>query len=247
MKDELAPSLRLPAATSGNAPLTYALSPAPPAGLAFDAATRIISGTPTAVATAADYTLTATDADGQTATLTFMLEVLSEADSAPLLPVDSALPDRVWTKDVQIAPITLPAATGGDGALTYALTPNLPAGLTFNAAMRTISGTPTVASSRQIYTYSVTDADSNTAEQRWRPAPLCAVGVGPAGLSGDAIEVAGGHGDARPAAGHHRLLRHADLHPDRHPARGAQPRRRHRHHRRHTARARSKRAPVPSP
>ena len=164
VKDELAPSLRLPAASSGNAPLTYALSPALPAGLAFNAATRTLGGTPTAAAAAADYTLTVTDADGQTATLTFMLEVLEEADSAPLLPVDSVLPDVVWTKDAQIETITLPAATGGDGALTYALTPNLPAGLTFNAAMRTISGTPTAVAPRRTYTYQVSDADSNTAD-----------------------------------------------------------------------------------
>ena len=164
VKDELAPSLRLPAASSGNAPFTYALSPALPAGLAFNAATRTLGGTPTAAAAAADYTLTVTDADGQTATLTFMLEVLEEADSAPLLPVDSVLPDVVWTKDAQIETITLPAATGGDGALTYALTPNLPAGLTFNAAMRTISGTPTAVAPRRTYTYQVSDADSNTAD-----------------------------------------------------------------------------------
>ena len=163
VRDELAPSLRLPAASSGNAPLTYALSPATPAGLAFNAATRTLGGTPTAAAAAADYTLTVTDADGQTATLTFRLEVRSQADSAPLLPVDSALPDRVWTKGAQVAPITLPTATGGDGALTYALTPSLPMGLSFNAATRTISGTPSIAAPRQIYTYSVTDSDSNTA------------------------------------------------------------------------------------
>ena len=54
----------LPAAT-GNAPLVYSLTPpALPAGLSFDAATRTISGTPSAVAAAATYTYSATDDDG---------------------------------------------------------------------------------------------------------------------------------------------------------------------------------------
>ena len=163
VKDELAPSLRLPVAAGGNAPLTYALTPALPAGLAFNAAMGIISGTPTAVTSPTEYTLTVTDADGQTATLTFRLEVLAQADSAPLLPTDSVLTDRILMENVQIATITLPAATGGNGTLTYTLTPDLPTGLTFNAATRTISGTPTVASSRQIYTYRASDGDSNTA------------------------------------------------------------------------------------
>ena len=163
VKDELAPSLRLPVAAGGNAPLIYALTPALPAGLAFNAAMGIISGTPTAVTSPTEYTLTVTDADGQTATLTFRLEVLAQADSAPLLPTDSVLTDRILMENVQIATITLPAATGGNGTLTYTLTPDLPTGLTFNAATRTISGTPTVASSRQIYTYRASDGDSNTA------------------------------------------------------------------------------------
>ena len=56
-----------------------------------------------------------------------------------------------------IEPLTLPEVTGGTGDLTYSLTPDLPAGLTFDAATRTISGTPLAATPATEYTYTVTD------------------------------------------------------------------------------------------
>ncbi len=73
---------------------------------------------------------------------------------------------------------TLPAATGGDGTLTYSLTPALPTGLNFNASTREISGTPTSVSSSDTYMYTVTDDDGDMAELSFtirvvnRPAPL---------------------------------------------------------------------------
>ena len=79
---EIAP-LALPAATGGDLPLTYALAPALPEGLAWSesAVTRptrpgALNGTPTVPAQAAAWTLTATDADGDTATRTFTIEIL---------------------------------------------------------------------------------------------------------------------------------------------------------------------------
>ncbi len=41
--------------------------------------------------------------------------------------------DWSFTQDQAITAFTLPAATGGDGALSYALTPTLPAGLALDA------------------------------------------------------------------------------------------------------------------
>ena len=51
--------------------------------------------------------------------------------------------------------VTLPAAVY-TGAVTYTVTPSLPTGLTFTAATRTISGTPTEASAASEYTYTAT-------------------------------------------------------------------------------------------
>ena len=67
--------LVLPAAIGGAGTLRYALSPAPPGGLVLDAATRTITGTPSAVAAITPYTWTATDAYGRVATVTIPLGV----------------------------------------------------------------------------------------------------------------------------------------------------------------------------
>ena len=77
---------------------------------------------------------------------------------------DSAtIPDQSWTQNWPIAVLTLPAATGGDGALTYALTPEPPKGLSFDAATRELSGTPTMAMGATEYTLTATDEDGDAA------------------------------------------------------------------------------------
>ena len=55
-----------------------------------------------------------------------------------------------YTAGKAIEPVVLPLATGGSGTLTYSLRPQVP-GLTFDAATRTLSGTPTTPG-----TYSMT-------------------------------------------------------------------------------------------
>ena len=64
---------------------------------------------------------------------------------------------------VQISPLTLPKARSGNGEITYTLTPALPPGLSFNAATRALSGTPTAVASAAAYTLTATDADGDTA------------------------------------------------------------------------------------
>lgn len=51
---------------SGGAVVSYAVSPALPAGLALNTTTGIISGTPTALSTSSNYTITATNTGGST-------------------------------------------------------------------------------------------------------------------------------------------------------------------------------------
>ena len=60
------------------------------------------------------------------------------------------------------ASVTLPEATGGNGTITYSLSPTLPAGKTFTASTRVLDGTPTGRFSSATFTYTATDADSNT-------------------------------------------------------------------------------------
>lgn len=58
----------------------YAVAPALPAGLTFDAATGVVAGTPTGTSAAADYVVTATNPDGADQTTLRVTVVLSAMD-----------------------------------------------------------------------------------------------------------------------------------------------------------------------
>ena len=152
-------TLTLPAATGGDGDLAYSLTPALPSGLTFDATTRQVTGTPETPHEAVTYSYSATDANGNKATLGFTIAV--EENLIPSFG-DAAIPDQSWTEGRAIAELRLPVATGGNGELTYSLTPAVPAGLTLAAATRVLSGTPTRAQAARGYIWTVTDADGDT-------------------------------------------------------------------------------------
>ncbi len=83
-----------------------------------------------------------------------------EEDGAPDFG-GAAVPDQAWAKDAAIAALTLPTADGGDGEVTYGLSPALPTGLSFDPAARRISGTPKARQAPTPYTYTATDADGD--------------------------------------------------------------------------------------
>ena len=140
-------------ATGGAAPYTFALTAgALPNGIAL-ASGGALSGTSTASGTFA-FTIAATDANGQMGDRAYTLVV-----AVPTLAV---------------TPVTLPAGTagtaysqtltisGGIAPYTAALSGVLPAGLTFNAATRSFSGTPTQSGTFNI-SVTVTDSTGGTA------------------------------------------------------------------------------------
>ena len=149
----------LPMASDGDGQLSYAVAPALPAGLTFDAGRRTLSGTPEETSARAGYALTATDEDGDVARLEFMLEV--EPDLMPTFG-DAAIEPQIFRVGSPVEQM-LPMASGGDGELTYALTPALPAGLSFDAGMRSLAGTPEETSARASYTLTATDEDGDVA------------------------------------------------------------------------------------
>ena len=174
----------LPEASGGDGELTYSVS-ALPAGLEFDAVSRTLAGTPTeATDGALIVTYTVTDNDDDTATLTFTITVAA-AGTVMVFAADASIANQTYTVDVAIADLVLPAASGGDGDLTYSVSA-LPAGLEFDAATRTLGGTPTAATDGAVeVTYTVTDANSATATLTFsitvNPAPASEVAA--AGLT----------------------------------------------------------------
>ena len=153
-------SLTLPVATGGTGTITYTLTPAIP-GLTLNPTSRVLTGTPTTVAGATMHTYTATDGDMNTATLMFSITI-DAADTAPAFAADERIPAQTLLQNIAIPAVTLPEATGGNGALTYTLTPTIP-GLTLNPSTRVLTGTPTTDAGATDYTYTAADSDGNEA------------------------------------------------------------------------------------
>ena len=176
---------QVPAASGGNGTIVYAASGLP-AGLVFDATgtdtngcpgteAREICGTPTTAASAVTVTIAARDSDGNTmntdrATLTFSVTV--EANAVPTFGSGS-VSARTFVVGQAIDAFTVPAASGGNGAITYDAS-NLPDGLRFDATgsdspgcpgsqARRVCGTPTTAAAAATVTITAQDGDANMA------------------------------------------------------------------------------------
>ena len=90
----------------------------------------------------------------------FPLDPDRSVDSQPSFGA-ATVSNATYTAGGAISTLTLPAASGGDGTLTYSLSPSVP-GLTFNATTRQLTGTPTAAGAHAM-TYTVRDSDGDTA------------------------------------------------------------------------------------
>lgn len=120
------------------------VSPALPAGLSVDQSTCRIAGTPSAVAAAADYTVTPSNAVGAGAGVTVSIEV---RNVVPQIAYSSS----TFTFNLHEASTT-GAPTSSKGAITNcAVSPALPAGLTLDAATCAISGTPSEVTASTVY------------------------------------------------------------------------------------------------
>ncbi len=72
----------------------------------------------------------------------------------------AAFAPQTYQLGIDVGTVTLPVVSAGAGAATYALTPALPAGLTFDAAATppTITGTPEAIAAEANYAYTATTA-----------------------------------------------------------------------------------------
>ena len=126
-------------------------------GLSFDAANRVLSGTPMTAAGARDFTYRAAAGGAGRTTHTISITVASVLALANSVPTT-----QTYTMDTPITPLTLPTPLlAAGGPITYTLVgPNgmdlteLP-GLTFDTSTRVLSGTPTTAAAARDFTYTV--------------------------------------------------------------------------------------------
>ncbi len=145
----------LEVSSTGGNQITFSISPALPAGLSLNATTGVISGTPTAITTQADYTVTATN-DGGNTTSTFKVTVNDK------LPGDiSYNATNQFFVDYAITNLNPTVSSGGGVILTYAITPTLPTGLSFSTTTGVISGKATVPSSQTTYTVTASNSGGN--------------------------------------------------------------------------------------
>ena len=108
----------------------YSVSPDLPAGLNFNAGTGEISGTPTELSTNTTYTITARNSGGVNTT-TITIEVLDQLPGLSYSPDDLTL-----TKNQTSSDLPLTATLTGSGAITsWAISPALPSGLTFELSL----------------------------------------------------------------------------------------------------------------
>jgi large repetitive protein len=154
----------LPAFTDANYDtLTYSVSNLP-TGLSFNASTRVISGTPTAVGSWT-VTYSANDGRGGTASTTFAFAISAPVSNQPPT-VANPIPDQ-YTMAGEYYSYAFPTNTFLDpegATLSYTATKSdgsaLPTWLSFNASTRTFSGTPTGTAMMQSWTIRVTATDN---------------------------------------------------------------------------------------
>lgn len=132
----------------------WSINPALPAGLSFDTATGIISGTPTAVQTSTLYTVTATNAGGF-ATTHIMITVNYAAPSG----LSYSTPAAVYSAGAIITD-NVPAVTGT--VTSWSISPSLPSWLVIDTSTGVISGIAANVQSQTTYTVTASNSGGST-------------------------------------------------------------------------------------
>ncbi len=140
-------NLTLPDASSGSGTLSYTLTDASTVGLAFDSATRILSGTTPTTPTTTTLTYTATDTAADTASLVFTVTVVAVAGDGTAAYSDGALAvNDVGGANNDMRLILPPGNSVSDVAVTFydpsTSTIAVPDGVTFSGVAMDIALTP---------------------------------------------------------------------------------------------------------
>ena len=150
--------LILPRAYYGFGELRYTITPSLPAQLSFDGGLRQISGTPMVELDSTEFAYTVTDASGTQVSLEFKIEIA--ADTAPSF-AEVAADTLELVEGQTVESIILPAPVGGNGPLTYTISPELPKGLELDSTSRALTGAPEASAAETVYTYKATDTEGD--------------------------------------------------------------------------------------
>ena len=143
--------------SGGTGTIHYSISPALPPGIALGSTTGQISGLPTITSASATYTVTVTDANGETASANFSLAVNPPVTATP------AVASKVLTENQLPTSFTPVTGGGGKTPVSFSIAPALPAGLSFSTTTGAITGSPTATHGASSFSVTVTDANGDTA------------------------------------------------------------------------------------
>ena len=154
-------SLTLPEAIGGAAPLRYNSRATILPGLEFDATTRTLFGTPSALMETTELALMAVDAVLSVAFLRFNVTIVAAPSFG-----DVRIDDQIYTVTETVTDLQLPVATSAL-PLAYALV-SLPDGLSFDGETRILSGTPTAPTVATELELMATDVNGVSARLRFQ-------------------------------------------------------------------------------
>ena len=142
-----------PTLNTGTSP-TYTVSPSLPTGLSINSSTGVISGTPTSTQSLTFYTITATNASGNT---TALIGITINAIIVP-----SGLSYSNLIAVINVSTSLSPTLIAGTSPITYTVSPSLPTGLSISSSTGIISGTPTILQNSSSYTVTATNSVGST-------------------------------------------------------------------------------------
>ena len=141
-----------PTITGSGEFVSWAISPSVPSGLSFDTSNGTLSGTPTELLTRSMFTITATNTGG-TATAYINITIVDEVPSIAYSPNDLDMTNNTASLDLPLAP----TITGSGEFVSWAISPSVPSGLSFDTSNGTLSGTPTELLTRSMFTITGTN------------------------------------------------------------------------------------------
>lgn len=143
--------------STGGTITSYTVSPSLPAGLKIDSSTGVISGTPSSVTAAADYTVTGANNSGST---TAVVNIKVSAVLQPPANLSYSSSTVSYQTGAEITPNQ--PTVGGGPVSSWSVSPSLPSGLFLDNTNGEIRGTPTATAGAADYTITAQNSAGST-------------------------------------------------------------------------------------